>query len=141
MSATDYTIPPVPAGLSVPIGCERVAREYGERCAEAARAPLLARIAELEQYEDMVILRCGELETFDEYRVAMQRDDSEILRAEAKARAVRGQAENLFRNLVEALDGAFISSWQSTAGWQSQLDAARDWLSARPDPKESFDVE
>jgi hypothetical protein len=82
-----FALPPVPAGLSVPIGCERVAREYGERCAEAARAPLLARIAELEQYEDMVILRCGELETFDEYRVAMQRDDSEILRAEAKARA------------------------------------------------------
>lgn len=61
--------------------------------------------------------------------------------AEAKARAVPGQAENLLRDLVEALDGAFISSWQSTAGWQSQLDAARDWLSVRPDPKEPSDVE
>jgi hypothetical protein len=32
------------------------------------------------------------------------------------------------RDLVEALDGAFISSWQSTAAWQKQLDAARDYL-------------
>lgn len=46
---------------------------------------LAARVAELEQYEDMVILRCGELETFDEYRAAMQRDDSDRLRAEVEA--------------------------------------------------------
>lgn len=67
--------------------------------------------------------------------------------AEAKARAVRGQAESLLKVLVEALDSSFISSWQSTAGWQSQLDAAREWLSARPEsppnglPKESGNVE
>jgi hypothetical protein len=37
-------------------------------------------------------------------------------------------ATNLLRDLVEALDGAFISTWQSTAAWQQQLDAAREYL-------------
>jgi len=32
------------------------------------------------------------------------------------------------RDLVKALDNAFISSWQSTSAWQAQLDAARDYL-------------
>lgn len=32
--------------------------------------------------------------------------------------------------LVAALDNAFISSWQTTAGWQKELDAARDYLAA-----------
>jgi len=32
----------------------------------------------------------------------------------------------LARELVTALDGAFISSWQSTAGWKKQLDALRE---------------
>lgn len=32
------------------------------------------------------------------------------------------------RALVAALDSAFISSWQSTAGWQKQLDEAREYL-------------
>ncbi len=31
-------------------------------------------------------------------------------------------------SLVEALDGAFISSWQSTHAWKTQLDEARDYL-------------
>jgi hypothetical protein len=30
--------------------------------------------------------------------------------------------------LVSALDNSFISTWQSTAGWQKQLDAAREYL-------------
>jgi len=30
--------------------------------------------------------------------------------------------------LVKALDRAFISTWQSTAEWQMELDQARDWL-------------
>lgn len=34
----------------------------------------------------------------------------------------------LLADLVEALDNAFISSWQSTAAWQEQLDAAREYL-------------
>ncbi len=33
-------------------------------------------------------------------------------------------------SLVEALDGAFISSWQSTHAWKTQLDEARDYLAA-----------
>ncbi len=37
-------------------------------------------------------------------------------------------AESLLRDLVQALDNAFISTWQSTAAWQSQLDAAREFL-------------
>lgn len=36
--------------------------------------------------------------------------------------------EDVLRNLTEALDNAFISSWQSTAAWQKQLDAARSVL-------------
>lgn len=35
------------------------------------------------------------------------------------------------QELVKALDGAFISTWQSTAAWQDQLDAAREWLNQR----------
>lgn len=35
------------------------------------------------------------------------------------------------RELVKALDGAFISSWQSTAAWKKQLDAASEWLKQR----------
>jgi len=30
--------------------------------------------------------------------------------------------------LVKALDRAFISTWQSTAGWKMELDQAREWL-------------
>lgn len=39
-------------------------------------------------------------------------------------------ADYLLRDLVEALDGAFISTWQSTHAWQAQLDAAREYLNA-----------
>lgn len=35
------------------------------------------------------------------------------------------------QELVKALDGAFISSWQSTHAWQQQLDQAREWLASR----------
>ncbi len=38
------------------------------------------------------------------------------------------EAEQLLLALVEALDGAFISTWQSTAAWQQQLNAAREYL-------------
>jgi hypothetical protein len=34
----------------------------------------------------------------------------------------------LLKNLVKALDNAFISTWQSTAAWQKQLDAAREYV-------------
>lgn len=38
------------------------------------------------------------------------------------------EAERLLQSLVAALDAAFISSWQSTAYWQGELDEAREYL-------------
>ncbi|OWT68061.1 MULTISPECIES: hypothetical protein [unclassified Achromobacter] len=32
--------------------------------------------------------------------------------------------------LTAALDNAFISSWQSTAGWQRELDRAKEYIAA-----------
>jgi lipase chaperone LimK len=37
----------------------------------------------------------------------------------------------VLRELVAALENAFISSWQSTAAWQAQLDAASALLTKR----------
>lgn len=37
-------------------------------------------------------------------------------------------ADYLLAELVKALDNAFISTWQSTAAWQKQLDEAREFL-------------
>jgi hypothetical protein len=37
----------------------------------------------------------------------------------------------VLRELVAALENAFISSWQSTAAWQDQLDAASALLTKR----------
>lgn len=37
-------------------------------------------------------------------------------------------SKELLRNLVNALDNAFISSWQSTHAWQKELDLAREHL-------------
>jgi len=45
------------------------------------------------------------------------------------AKKVDTETVEYLRELVTALDNAFISSWQSTAAWQTQLDAARDYLS------------
>lgn len=42
--------------------------------------------------------------------------------------SIEHEAMAFLASLVEALDGAFISSWQSTAAWQTQLDEARDFL-------------
>jgi len=35
------------------------------------------------------------------------------------------RSDTLLRELVQALDSAHISSWQTTAGWQKQLDEAK----------------
>lgn len=43
------------------------------------------------------------------------------------------QAKELLRDLVGALDNAYISSWQTTAGWQKELDAASSWLNEQSD--------
>lgn len=37
-------------------------------------------------------------------------------------------AESLLKALTTALNSAHISSWQTTSGWQKELDAASDWL-------------
>jgi hypothetical protein len=39
----------------------------------------------------------------------------------------------LLAELVKALDGAFISTWQSTNSWQKQLDEAREYLKEQHD--------
>ena len=39
-----------------------------------------------------------------------------------------GNAVELLRALVDALDSAFISSWQSTAAWDAPLENAREYL-------------
>lgn len=38
------------------------------------------------------------------------------------------ESEQLLKNLAEALDGAFISSWQGTHAWQDQLEAAQEYF-------------
>lgn len=38
------------------------------------------------------------------------------------------QAEILLRELVLALNSSYISSWQSTAGWQYELDKAQEYI-------------
>lgn len=47
----------------------------------------------------------------------------------------KSNAIGYLSDLVEALNGAFISSWQSTAAWQKQLDAAKDFLAAAQEPR------
>lgn len=37
-------------------------------------------------------------------------------------------AESLLKALVTAVNSAHISSWQTTAGWQKELDEAGMWL-------------
>ena len=41
------------------------------------------------------------------------------------------EAEQLLAELVHALETSYISSWQTTAGWQKQLDAAKNFLDER----------
>lgn len=48
----------------------------------------------------------------------------------SNTKVVEPVAVELLRDLVKALEGAFISSWQSTHAWQKELDAAREWLDA-----------
>lgn len=38
-------------------------------------------------------------------------------------------AMSYLKELVKALDSAYISSWQSTAKWQEELDEAREFIS------------
>lgn len=38
------------------------------------------------------------------------------------------KAEQLLKDLAEALDTAFISTWQTTYAWQKELDAALEYV-------------
>lgn len=49
------------------------------------------------------------------------------------------EAEHLLKELVDALDGAFISTWQSTHAWRDQLDAAREYIRRTEDEGQSPD--
>ncbi len=42
---------------------------------------------------------------------------------------LKEEFEHHLRELSKALDRAFISTWQSTAAWQKELDAALEFLS------------
>ena len=41
------------------------------------------------------------------------------------------ESERLLKELTEALDNAFISSWQSTHAWQFQLDEAKEYYDSK----------
>jgi hypothetical protein len=56
----------------------------------------------------------------------------ELLEENARLRNVSdATTASYLESLVNALDKAFISTWQSTAEWSAELKAARAWLSAR----------
>ena len=42
------------------------------------------------------------------------------------------EAEILLRNLAEALRKTYISSWQNTARWDKELEAAEQYLERLP---------
>lgn len=44
-------------------------------------------------------------------------------------------AYELLLALVKAMDNAFISSWQSTAGWQKELDEAKEFINRTEEAK------
>lgn len=41
------------------------------------------------------------------------------------------EAERLLKELSEALENAFISSWQSTHAWAYQLEAAQEYFAKK----------
>lgn len=52
---------------------------------------------------------------------------------------MQSAAEYLLSELVKALDGAFISTWQSTHAWQKQLDEAREYLKQQEESHDNQD--
>lgn len=65
--------------------------------------------------------------TFDQWAEQNKCENcSDYARSAWLARArIAAEREAALRNLVNALDRAFISTWQSTAAWQKELDIAR----------------
>lgn len=93
-----------------------------------------------EAVQDIDVLTGGD----GEYRYCTDHDpdrhtpDAEAMKARIKQRfdelpcsAQSDEVEACLSELVMALDGAFISTWQSTADWQKQLDQARALLARR----------
>lgn len=68
-------------------------------------------------------------EEFEREKVLIQLRNA-VHAAETLAKNPMPQAAKHLQALVIALDSAFISTWQSTAAWQKQLDAAREYLAA-----------
>jgi hypothetical protein len=54
--------------------------------------------------------------------------DQALTIALLKSELDQGETIRLLKNLVNSLDNAFISTWQSTCYWSKQLDEARDYL-------------
>ena len=52
---------------------------------------------------------------------------------------VNSESFQKLKALVEALDKAFISSWQSTAGWQKELDEARQFVELKQDVEKMYE--
>jgi len=65
---------------------------------------------------DTLIAAMARINTLQDELAALRKENEGLRNLNATA---------LLRDLVHALDNAFISSWQSTAAWQAQLDAAR----------------
>jgi hypothetical protein len=77
---------------------------------------------ESESLKRTVVVAYEKLEAADNY-LAEKSAELEALRGQDK-----GAATLHLQALVDALRNSFISSWQSTAGWQTELDAASDYL-------------
>ena len=59
---------------------------------------------------------------------AQQQSDAELQPAREWIVITEGTAAAYLHDLCEALNNAFISTWQSTHAWEKQLDAANEYL-------------
>lgn len=84
----------------------------------------------LDNLDDCARMDCGVDAVGPRSTLAVYINQAEEIIAAAQRQA-REEPVALLRALVAALDGAFISSWQTTAAWQQELDAAREWLTAQ----------
>lgn len=132
---TDYTLPPVPDHPEPRhmrwSGLERKATsDYGHACAEAARAPLLARIAELEQNCAEIYEFAGALQAErDRLRAEVDESDSMLdlywrRMPESSRERVREEAGSWVNPLaaeVEALQSQ-LAAERADAEWKLTAD-------------------
>jgi hypothetical protein len=81
-------------------------------------------------YESKRAAAQDKLDDDDALTIAYQSGYYDGKKAAQPAQKPQTNAEGYLSDLVYALDNAFISSWQSTAAWKKQLDAAKDYLAA-----------